>query len=165
MKKSSLSRRTFIGTAGSAAALFNIVPSDVLYGDNTPSKKINMAFIGTGGRAGANIRGCASQNAVAFCDVDEARVNKKAKESGAPLFKDFRVMLDKMHKEIDAVSISTPDHTHFAAAMAAMERGKHVFVQKPLAHNIWQLRTLRKAAKHYKAVSYTHLTLPTNREV
>ncbi len=62
-------------------------------------------------------------------------------------------MLDKMHKEIDAVAISIPDHMHFAAAMAAMERGKHVFIQKPLAHNIWQVRTLRKAARHYKVIT------------
>ena len=59
-------------------------------------------------------------------------------------------MFDKMANEIDAVCISTPDHTHFPAAMAAMELGKHVFVQKPLAHNIWQVRTLRKAMHYYK---------------
>ena len=70
-----------------------------------------------------------------------------------PRFKDFRVMLDKLHKEIDAVAISTPDHTHFPIAMAAMELGKHVFVQKPLAHNIWQVRTLRKAARHYGVIT------------
>ncbi|MGV3658722.1 MAG: Gfo/Idh/MocA family protein, partial [Prosthecobacter sp.] len=64
-------------------------------------------------------------------------------------FTDFREMLDKKGKDIDAVLISTPDHTHFAAAMAAMEAKKHVFVQKPLAHNIWQVRTLQKAAKKY----------------
>ena len=62
-------------------------------------------------------------------------------------------MLDKLDKEIDAVAVSTPDHTHFPIAMAAMELGKHVFVQKPLAHNIWQVRTLRKAAKRYGVVT------------
>jgi predicted dehydrogenase len=62
-------------------------------------------------------------------------------------------MLDKLHKEIDAVAISTPDHTHFPIAMAAMELGKHVFVQKPLAHNIWQVRTLQKAARHYRVIT------------
>ena len=68
-------------------------------------------------------------------------------------FKDFRVMFDKMAKDIDAVIISTPDHTHFAATMIAMELGMHVYVEKPLAHNIWQLRTLKKAAKYYNIVS------------
>ena len=62
-------------------------------------------------------------------------------------------MLDQMWKEIDAVAISTPDHTHFPIAMAAMERGKHVFVQNPLAHNIWELRPLQKAAKHYNVIT------------
>jgi predicted dehydrogenase len=62
-------------------------------------------------------------------------------------------MLDKMHKEIDAVMVCTPDHSHFPAAMASMQLGKHVIVEKPLAHNIWQLRTLKKAAKHYKVVT------------
>jgi predicted dehydrogenase len=93
-------------------------------------------------------------NIVALCDVDDKqaaagyRICPKAKR-----FKDFRVMFDKMGSEIDAVIISTPDHTHFAAAMAAIQLGKHVYVEKPLAHNIWQLRTLRKAAKHYGIVS------------
>ena len=62
-----------------------------------------------------------------------------------PFFDDYRVMLDKMHKDIDAIVISTPDHSHFPATLAAMERGIHVYTQKPLAHNIWQTRTLVKA--------------------
>ena len=68
-------------------------------------------------------------------------------------FKDFRVMYDQMAKEIDAVIITTPDHTHFAATMIAMELGIHVYVEKPLAHNVWQLRTLKKAAQYYKVIS------------
>ncbi len=68
-------------------------------------------------------------------------------------FTDFRIMFDKMHKEIDAVIISTPDHTHFAPAMIAMELGKHVYMEKPLAHNVWECRTLKKAAKYYNIVS------------
>ena len=96
----------------------------------------------------------AKEGMAALCDVDEARAAKHFKKfPDVPKFKDFRVMLDKMADDIDAVAISTPDHTQFAAAMAAMERGKHVFVQKPLAHDIWQCRTLRKAAKHYKVVT------------
>ncbi len=96
----------------------------------------------------------AMENLVAICDVDDARAAQAFKEHPrARRFKDFRVMLDKMWKEIDAVAISTPDHTHFAPAMDAMERGKHVFVQKPLAHNIWQLRTLQKAARHYNVIT------------
>jgi len=99
-------------------------------------------------------RSAAKENQVAFCDVDDKRASGAYKKfPDTPRFKDFRVMLDKMGDDIDAVAISTPDHTHFAAAMAAMERGKHVFVQKPLAHNIWQCRTMRKAAAHYKVIT------------
>lgn len=89
-----------------------------------------------------------------MCDVDDNRasegyqLNPKAKK-----YKDFRVMFDEMANAIDAVIISTPDHTHFAATMIAMELGKYVYVEKPLAHNIWQLRTLKKAAKYYGIVS------------
>lgn len=72
---------------------------------------------------------------------------------GTPTFADFRVMLDKMEKDIDAVVINTPDHTHFVATMDAMQRGKHVFTQKPLTHNIWQARTLKKAKAKYGVVT------------
>ena len=101
----------------------------------------------------------AKENFVAMCDVDwrpDPKVWKNripaevaAKHSSAKRFTDYREMLDSLGDKIDAVLISTPDHSHFPAAMAAMERGKHVFVQKPLAHNIWQVRTLRKAMKKY----------------
>jgi predicted dehydrogenase len=70
-----------------------------------------------------------------------------------PFFDDYRVMLDKMHKDLDAVVISTPDHSHFPATLAAMERGIHVYTQKPLTHNIWQARTLVKARERYKVVT------------
>jgi predicted dehydrogenase len=89
-----------------------------------------------------------------MCDVDE-RMSIEARKAvpNAKWYKDFRVMFDEMAKDIDAVMIATPDHTHFAAAMAAMELENTFFVEKPLAHNIWQLRTLQKAAKHYGVVS------------
>ena len=94
------------------------------------------------------------ENIVAMCDVDDKRAAEGFKQCpNAKRYKDFRVMFDEMANEIDAVIISTPDHTHFAATMTAMQLGKHVYVEKPLAHNIWQLRTLKKAAKHYGIVS------------
>ena len=96
------------------------------------------------GKAGWNA--CRDENIVALCDVNMAAAAEGFSTfPEARRFKDFRRMFDKMARKIDAVIIATPDHTHFAAAMAAMERGKHVLVEKPLAHNIWQLRTLRKA--------------------
>lgn len=120
----------------------------------SPNSRINCAVVGCGGMGSFAVRQAAKENLVAMCDLDLANAGRAFKEhEKVPKYKDFRVMMDKMHKEIDAVSISTPDHTHFAAAMCAMEHGKHVFVQKPLAHNIWQVRTLRKAARHYGVVT------------
>ena len=157
MKK--LSRRSFVKNASFASAGFMILPTLATY---SPNSKLNLAFIGVGGRSGANIRGCVQKdkdgntknNVVALCDVSDKRAadgyNAYPK---AKRFTDFRKMYDQMADEIDAVVISTPDHTHFAATMAAMQLGKHVYVEKPLAHNIWQLRTLKKAAKHYDVIS------------
>jgi len=89
-----------------------------------------------------------------MCDVDDKRAADGYNACpNAKKYKDFRVMFDEMANEIDAVIISTPDHTHFAATMIAMELGKHVYVEKPLAHNIWQLRTMKKAANHYGIIS------------
>ena len=136
-----------------------IIPNLMAY---SPNRKLNVAFIGAGGRGGANLRGCdiktadgvATNNIVALCDVSESRAaNAFEKYPNARRFTDFRKMFDAMADEIDAVVVTTPDHTHFPAAMAAMELGKHIYVDKPLAHNIWQLRTLKKAAKHYGIIS------------
>nr|WP_281281162.1 Gfo/Idh/MocA family oxidoreductase [Pontiella sulfatireligans] len=87
------------------------------------------------------------QNVVAMCDIDSNRFPQG--HEGTPTFSDYRVMLDKMGKEIDGVVVNTPDHNHFPATIDAMQRGIHVFTQKPLTHNIWQARTLRKAKHKY----------------
>jgi len=154
-----LSRRTFVKTTAAAYAGVMIMPNLLSY---SPAKKLNLAFIGVGGRGGRNIKACdikteqgvATNNVVALCDVSEERAAEGfAAYPKAKRFSDFRRMLDKMGKKIDAVVISTPDHTHFAATMAAMQLGKHVYVEKPLAHNIWQLRTLKKAAAHYDLIT------------
>lgn len=89
-----------------------------------------------------------------MCDVDENRAAEGFNAVPDALrYNDFRKMFDEMGNQIDAVLVSTPDHTHFPAAMAAMQLGKHVYVEKPLAHNIWKLRTLRKAARHYNVIT------------
>jgi len=109
-----------------------------------------------GSRAALHYKqGCKDENLVAFCDVDRSHSaeNMKNWRTTQPFFDDFRVMLDKMHKDIDAIVVSTPDHTHFPATLAAMERGIHVYTQKPLTHNIWQARTLVKARDRYKVVT------------
>ena len=146
-----LSRRSFIKTASAAAAGVIFIPNFL---GCSPGNRLNIAVIGVGGRGQASWTQVPKESIVAMCDVDE-RMSAKGFEAcpTAKRYKDFRKMFDQMAKDIDAVIIATPNHTHFPAAMAAMELGKHVFVEKPLAHNIWQLRTMKKAARHYGIVS------------
>lgn len=146
-----LSRRSFIKTTSAASVSAVFIPEFI---SRPPNSRLKFGVVGVGGRG----RGCWKpvpiDDIVAMCDVDD-RMTAEGHEASpkSKKFKDFRKMLDKMGDKIDAVIIATPDHTHFPAAMASMEMGKHVFVEKPLAHNIWQLRTLKKAAKHYGIVS------------
>ena len=135
MNKSS--RRSFLKSTFVISSGLLILPS--LYGFSA-NNRLNIAVIGVGGRGRANWSKVPKENIVAMCDVDDqSAADGYNMFPNARKFKDFRVMFDKMHKEIDAVIISTPDHTHFAATMAAMELGKHVYVEKPLAHNILSL--------------------------
>lgn len=154
-----MKRRSFLKTTtGAAAAASGAFP---LFSIGKPGKsaneKLNIAFIGSGGWIAQQPykQGCSDENLVAFCDVDRNHCaeNMKNWRTTQPFYEDFRVMLDKMHKEIDAVVVSTPDHTHFPATIDAMERGIHVYTQKPLTHNVWQSRTLVKAKHHYKVVT------------
>ncbi len=150
-----LSRRSFLTKASALTAGALILPSQINYlrGSNL-NDKINVAVIGVGGQGRGNLRDCKDENVVALCDVSEIAAADSFKSyPQARRFKDFRVMFDKMANEIDAVIVCTPDHTHFPAAIAAMQLGKHICVEKPLAHNVWQLRTLRKAAKKYNVIS------------
>lgn len=156
-KPTKKSRRDFIKTGAVAAGSFMIVPRHVLgRGYIPPSDKMNIAAIGAGGKGWSDIRNAwnnGAENVVALCDVDINRAkNATDKWPKAKLYKDFRVMLEQQ-KDIDAVTISTPDHVHGIAAMAAMELGKHVYVQKPLTHNIYEARKLTEAARKYKAVT------------
>jgi len=148
-------RRDFLKTA-SLATLGTFVLPRISIGKPgaAANSKVNIAMIGAGGIASMAYGPCSSENIVALCDVDETTLNKEgAKYPKAAKFADFRVMLDKMGKDIDAVCVNTPDHTHFAATMEAMQRGKHVCTQKPLTHNVWQARTLRKAKDKYKVIT------------
>jgi len=145
------SRRNFLKSSSALAVGAVIIPNLI---SCSPSQKINIAIIGVGGRGKAQWSTCKNENVVAMCDVDSNRAQEGFEAfPNAKKYSDFRKMFDEMGNEIDAVMVSTPDHTHFPAAMAAMQLGKHVFVEKPLAHNIWQLRTLKKAAKYYKVIT------------
>lgn len=155
MKKNNLTRRDFLAAA-SATAAFSIVPSYVLgaNGQTPPSDKLNIAAIGCGGMGGVNINMLSAQNFAALCDVDDKRAKDTfEKYPNVPKYKDYRKMLEKHDKEIDAVLIATPDHTHAVAAMAAIKMGKHVYVQKPMAHDIYEARELTKAARKYKVMT------------
>jgi len=148
------SRREFLhGAAG--AAMCTILPRHVLGGGVTPpSEKLNIACIGVGGRGGANLGGVGGENIVALCDVDDRRVAKAfEKYPKAKKYRDFRKMLDEIDSTIDAVTVSTPDHTHAVACMDAIRRGKHVYCEKPLAHSVYEIRELVKAARRYKVVT------------
>ena len=131
-------RRRFLGTTLLAASSLSIVPRSVLGGpgQQPPSEKLNLAGIGVGGMGRGNLQQCAAENIVALCDVDQAFAAKTFKEyPKAKVYRDFREMLDK-HKGIDAVIVATPDHSHAVIALAAIRQGKHVYVQKPMAHSV-----------------------------
>src|SRR4051812_8270208 len=157
MKNGTFNRRQFLRRTGTGIALFNILPGTVLGAEKlSANSKVNVAGIGIGSRGGADIEEISGlgHNMVALCDVDEKYAAKEfAKYPGAKQFKDYRVMLDKMGKEIDAVIIGTPDHTHAVIAMEAMRRGKHVYCEKPLAHTIHEVRELMAASHKYKVVT------------
>lgn len=158
MPSKSASRRKFIRNSSLAAAGFFIVPRHVLgKGHIAPSDTLNVAGIGVGGKGQSDLAEFFKSkkvNIVGLCDVDDraAAASRKAFPK-APYYRDFREMLAKENKNIDAVSISTPDHTHANATLAAMQLGKHVYTQKPLTHDIYEARLLTEAAKRYKVVT------------
>jgi hypothetical protein len=123
-------------------------------GYKSPNEKLNIASIGAGGKADSDITGCNKENIVALCDVDQARAARKFKEyEKVPKFSDFRQMLDKEHKNIDAVIVTIPDFMHATAAISAMQLGKHVYVQKPLVRTVWEARAMLDAATKYKVAT------------
>jgi len=158
-KKAGSSRRGFIKSSALAAVGFMIVPRHVLGGKGftAPSDKLMIASVGIGGKGKgdiANFYKSGKAEIAYLCDVDQrsaaSSVNKFPK---AKFYKDWRELFDKEHKHIDAVSVSTPDHNHCIIAYHAMQLGKHVYVQKPLTHDIYEARMLTKAAKEYKVVT------------
>lgn len=151
------SRRHFLKTLGITGTAFTIVPRHVLgKGFVAPSDTLYIGGIGAGGKGYSDLAESSkgeSVKVVSLCDVDDRR-SKRAREAfdGASYYKDFRVMLEK-EKNLDAVTVSTPDHMHAMQALAAMELGKHVYVQKPLTHDIAEAREMTEAAHKYKVVT------------
>ncbi|MGM0944540.1 MAG: Gfo/Idh/MocA family protein [Bacteroidota bacterium] len=157
-ESSGQSRREFIKNAAMASS-FLIVPRHVLggVGYTAPSDQLNLAAIGAGGKGASDIELASvggRERVVALCDVDFSGSAKSSVERfpKAKLYADYREMLDK-ETDIDAVTISTPDHVHGPAAKYAMERGKHVYVQKPMTHNIREARMLTEMARSQKVVT------------
>ncbi len=148
MSHQHISRRGFL-TATATTAAVTIVPRHVLGGPRNipPSEKLNIAGIGVGGMGSSNLRQLESENIVALCDVDHSYAAGTFKRyPKAKVYTDYRKMLEKQ-KDIDAVVIATPDHTHAVISMEAMRRGKHVYCQKPLTHDVYESRMLAKTAK------------------
>ncbi len=148
MSKRDVSRREFVaGTAGALGA-FHIVPRHVLgRGYRAPSDTINIACIGVGGMGRNDVRGVEGENLVAFADVDwQAAEDAFRSYPKARRYRDYREMLEKEAKNIDAVTVSTPDHSHAPAAMLALKAGKHVYCQKPLARTMGEVKALMAEA-------------------
>ncbi|MEP7106799.1 MAG: Gfo/Idh/MocA family oxidoreductase [Ferruginibacter sp.] len=153
------SRRNFIKKGLTMAAGFYILPRHVLGGKGftAPSDRLTVAGIGAGGKGESDLDNFfkSGKADIAFlCDVDDRQaVNSRKRFPKAKYYKDYREMLEKENKNFDAVSVSTPDHNHAIQAMAAMQLGKHVYVQKPLTHDIYEARMLTEAAVKYKVVT------------
>ncbi len=152
MAKQTLStRRGFL--KGSTGAGLLICSSQAAFGYKA-NERLNIASIGIGGRGDDNLRGVQGETIVALCDVDKKRgARNLAKYPKVKRFEDFRRMLAEMDKQIDAVVVSTPDHTHTVAAVAAMKQGKHVYCEKPLTRTVHEARTMRLTAQKHKVVT------------
>jgi predicted dehydrogenase len=145
-------RRQFIQQAGLAGLGFWVAGGLTPAFSRSPNEKLNIAGIGVGGKGSSDIDQAGKLgNVVALCDIDDKTLDEKAKKfPNAKKYNDFRKMFDEMGKSIDAVTVSTPDHTHAVATMMAIKMGKHVYTQKPLTHTVREARELRMAARQYK---------------
>src|SRR5213593_873926 len=153
MKAHSLTRRQFVKRSIAAAGAFSFpfVASRNVLGANN---RLNIAGIGVGGKGASDVANVDNENIYALCDVDEAHAaGSFQKYPQAKRFKDFRVMLEKEGRHIDAVTVSTPDHMHAPAALMAMKMGKHVYCQKPLTHTVSEARQMAEVAREHKVAT------------
>lgn len=161
MQDSTLSRRDLLKGAASAAAMLNL--SGRLSAQTgairrprpiAPGEKLNIACVGCGGKGATDVQEVSSENIVALCDVDWSRAKRIAQAfPHVPRFQDYRVMLREMDEQIDAVTVTTPDHMHFPIAKLAIELGKHVYVQKPLTHSVREARQLAELARRHQVAT------------
>lgn len=162
MERDRLSRRTFLKNAAAAASLAGLAGCGLLPRVGPvrrpcaipEGRKLNIACVGVGGMGRYDVRGVAGENLVAFCDVDwDNAATTFEMYPDVPRYKDYRRMLEELDDKIDAVTVTTPDHMHFPIAAEAIKRGKHVYVEKPLAHTVWEARELRKLARLHGVVT------------
>jgi len=148
-------RRRFLQTSAAGTVGMIILKDSRSARGFAANEKLNVAGIGVGGQGGGNIRNVGKgNNVVALCDVDSRRAAGSFKQfPGAKRYQDFRKMLDQMHSKIDAVVVSTPDHTHAAAAIASMKLGKHVYCEKPLTRTVYESHLMRKTAARYRVAT------------
>ncbi|NLN78010.1 MAG: Gfo/Idh/MocA family oxidoreductase [Armatimonadetes bacterium] len=151
-----ISRRDFLkGAAIGGVGLLMLRDSRMAFGYGA-NETLNVAIIGAGGRGDSNLRAVANekQNIVAICDTRDGVLAKLSKDfPDAKPFADYRRMFDRMHKQIDAVVVSTPDHTHAIPSVVAMQLGMHVYCEKPLTHSIYEAKVMRDAARKYKVAT------------
>ncbi len=152
-----LTRRQFLRQAaltGSAAGVFSTLAAPASGDSRSPNGKLNVAVIGPGGRGATNLQGVSTENIVAICDVDERRAaGAFGKFPRAKRYRDFRGMLNELDKQIDAVVVSTPDHTHAVASVTAMKMGKHCYCEKPLTWCVQEARVVRETAARHKVAT------------
>jgi predicted dehydrogenase len=144
-----ISRRTFLQYSAIAAGIWS---SPSILADRSPANKLNIGIIGVGGKGAENLKHVASENIVALCDIDARSLRAAAaRYPRARQYSDFRKLLEQ--KDLDAVVISTPDHTHAVATLMAIKLGKHVYCEKPLTHTIDEARRVTQAAREYKVAT------------
>jgi predicted dehydrogenase len=148
-------RRDFLKGTTLAGAGFWVAGGVSLAESKSANEKLNFACIGVGGKGDSDSNDVGRLgNLVAICDIDDTQLDRKARKfPKAKKYHDFRKMFDEMAKEIDAVTVSTPDHTHAIASVTAMQLGKHVYCQKPLAHSVYEARLMRETAERHKVAT------------
>lgn len=154
--KFAMNRRSFLSKSATTGAGLLILRNSRLAFAYDANSKLNIAGIGVGGQGRGSLDAFHNMgnNLVALCDVDTRRAgNIHQKHPGAKAYTDFRRMFDQMEKQIDAVLVATPDHTHAVAAVAAMKRGKHVYCEKPLTRTVYEARVMRETAAQHKVVT------------
>ncbi len=149
-----ITRRHMLGATAAVGATCWLSARNLLSAGQSANEKLNIAVVGCGGRGAANLQGVEGENIVALCDVDEARAADAWKRfPNARKFHDYRKLLDEMHKEIDAVVVSSPDHMHAPIGLMAMRLGKHVYCEKPLTWSIEEARKMADTARQYKVAT------------